>query len=87
MANKIDLITAKEAAAILKYKTPDKVYLLIRSKLIRGFKLGRQYLIDRESLYEYCRCQLGCLPSHDSDKHCDTILREHDIYRISRTFQ
>lgn len=74
----VEMITAKEAAAILKYKTPDKVYLLVRSKLIRGFKLGRQYLIDKESVYEYCRCQLGYIPSH-CDKHSDTLLRWHDF--------
>ena len=80
------LITAKEAAAILKYKTPDRVYLLVRSKLIRGFKLGRQYLIDKESVYEYCRCQLGYLPEQHCDRNSDTLLRMHDfigIYGIS----
>ena len=81
MANKI--ITAIEAAHMLKQKTPDRVYLLVRSKLIRGFKFGRQYLIDQESVEEYCRCHLGYLPSQ-CDKHSDTVFRNHDLNRVSR---
>ena len=80
MANKI--ITAIEAAHMLKQKTPDRVYLLVRSKLIRGFKFGRQYLIDEESVIEYCRCHLGYLPNH-SDTNSDTVFRIHDFNRVS----
>ena len=81
MANKI--ITAIEAAHMLKQKTPDRVYLLVRSKLIRGFKFGRQYLIDKESVEEYCRCHLGYLPEHCSDRNSDTVFRNHDFNRVS----
>lgn len=67
---------------MLKQKTPDRVYLLVRSKLIRGFKFGRQYLIDEESVIQYCQSQLGYLPTH-SDTNSDTVFRNHDFNRVS----
>lgn len=55
MANKINLLTAQEVAEILRYQKPDKVYLLVRSGLIKGFKRGKIWLIDEESVYRYIR--------------------------------
>lgn len=55
----ISLITAKDVAEMLHYKKSDKVYLLVRSGLLKGFKRGRIWLIDKESVDKYIRQQLG----------------------------
>ena len=77
----ISLITAQEVADILHYKKPDKVYLLVRSGLLKGFKRGRIWLIDKESVDKYLRQQLGyfwflIIPSHNCDYDCD-----HDVQK------
>lgn len=58
MADKVNLITAQEAAKILCMTKPDKVYLLCRCKLVSGFKFGKRWLIDEDSVYRYIKSQL-----------------------------
>lgn len=77
----ISLITAKDVAEMLHYKKPDKVYLLVRSGLLKGFKRGRIWLIDKESVDKYIRQQLGyvwflIIPFHYCDNNCD-----HDVQK------
>ena len=76
----ISLITAKDVAEMLHYKKPDKVYLLVRSGLLKGFKRGRIWLIDKESVDKYIRQQLGyvwflIIPFHYCDNNCDMMSR------------
>lgn len=78
----ISLITAKDVATMLHYQKPDKVYLLVRSGLLKGFKRGRIWLIDKESVDKYIRQQLGyywflIIPFHIDCVHdCD-----HDVQK------
>lgn len=53
--------TAQEVATILKYQKPDKVYLLVRSGILKGFKRGRRWLIDREEFDRWRKAQIGLL--------------------------
>lgn len=67
--NKSDLpelyYTAQEVATILKYQKPDRVYLLVRSGILKGFKRGRRWLIDKEEFDRWRKAQVGILiPSH-----------------------
>ncbi|WP_374111154.1 helix-turn-helix domain-containing protein [uncultured Phascolarctobacterium sp.] len=52
------LITAQEAAQILRQNKPDKIYLLVRSKCLSGFKCGKRWLIDEDSVYKYIQREL-----------------------------
>lgn len=57
----MELLTASEVASILRYKKPDKVYLLVRSGILKGFKRGKIWLIDKESVQKWIRNQCGIL--------------------------
>lgn len=57
----MEFLTAKEVAKLLHYKKPDKVYLLVRSHILKGFKRGRIWLIDKDSFLQWCRNQMGDL--------------------------
>ena len=58
-------LTAMECAAILRYEKPDKIYLLVRSGILKGFKRGKRWLIDKEYFDRWCKCQCGLLPTHN----------------------
>ena len=58
MAAQVKLITAQEAAQILRQNKPDKIYLLLRSGILSGFKCGKRWLIDEDSVYKYIHCSL-----------------------------
>lgn len=53
--------TAQEVAAILKYQKPDRVYLLVRSGILKGFKRGKRWLIDKEEFDRWRKAQVGLL--------------------------
>ena len=53
MVTKVKLITAQEACQILRQNKPDKIYLLLRSGILSGFKCGKRWLIDEDSIYHY----------------------------------
>lgn len=53
--------TAQEVAKLLKYQKPDRVYLLVRSGILKGFKRGRRWLIDREEFDRWRKAQIGHL--------------------------
>lgn len=53
--------TAQECAEILRYEKPDKVYLLVRSGILKGFKRGKRWLIDKEYFDRWCRRKCGIL--------------------------
>ena len=79
MADKVKLITAQEAAKILRQNKPDKIYLLVRSKCLSGFKCGKRWLIDEDSVYKYInRCILAMLSSSFSTRLV-VIITDPDI--------
>lgn len=53
--------TAQECAEILRYEKPDKVYLLVRSGILKGFKRGKRWLIDKEHFDRWCRRKCGLI--------------------------
>lgn len=53
--------TAQEVASILKYQKPDRVYLLVRSGILKGFKRGKRWLIDKEEFDCWRKAQVGLL--------------------------
>lgn len=54
----LELITVKEAAEILRVVKKDKIYLLVRSGVIRGFRFGRKWLIDKKDFMRWCDAQM-----------------------------
>jgi excisionase family DNA binding protein len=63
--NPNEWITTKEAAELTRYH-PTHIRWLIREDRIEGRKLGRDWLIDRESLEEYARNMKSLGPAkHD----------------------
>lgn len=54
----LNLITVKEAAELLRVTKRDKIYLLVRSGVIRGFRFGRKWLIDKDALLKWCEAQM-----------------------------
>lgn len=54
----LNLITVKEAAELLRVAKRDKIYLLVRSGVIRGFRFGRKWLIDKDDLLKWCEAQM-----------------------------
>lgn len=54
----LNLITVKEAAELLRVSKRDKIYLLVRSGVIRGFRFGRKWLIDKDDLLKWCEAQM-----------------------------
>lgn len=55
-------ITAKEASEILRYRnSKEKIYILLRAGILKGFKRGTMWLIDRKSFEKWCRNQCGLL--------------------------
>lgn len=55
----LKLITVKEAAELLRVTKRDKIYLMVRSGVIRGFRFGRKWLIDKDDLMKWCEAQIG----------------------------
>ena len=43
----VEYLTVDEAAQTLRCVKRDKIYLLVRSGIIKGFKFGRRWLIDK----------------------------------------
>lgn len=55
-------ITAREAAIILRYKaSKERIYVLLRAGVLKGFKRGKMWLIDRQSFERWCKNQCGLL--------------------------
>ncbi|PWM76683.1 MAG: hypothetical protein DBY32_11190 [Phascolarctobacterium sp.] len=53
-------ITVKEAAAILKTTKKDRLYLLLRSGVLKGFRFGtRKWLIDKQDFDRWCEAQMA----------------------------
>ena len=61
LTNETTFLTAQECAAVLRYEKPDKIYLLVRSGVLKGFKRGKRWLIDSEYFYRWCRRRCGIL--------------------------
>ncbi len=59
--------TAQEVAEILRWKKADKVYLLCRCGILKGFKRGKRWLIDAEEFHKWRKGQIGhvYIPSHE----------------------
>ncbi len=53
--------TAQECAELLRYQKPDKIYLLVRSGILKGFKRGKRWLIDKEHFDRWCKHRCGIL--------------------------
>lgn len=53
----VEYLTVDEAAQTLRCVKRDKVYLLVRSGIIKGFKFGRRWLIDKKEFEKWCRSQ------------------------------
>jgi excisionase family DNA binding protein len=49
-----DLISASEAAKIVRV-TPQRIGQLLREGELRGKKVGKQWVIDQKSVYQYLR--------------------------------
>ncbi len=53
-------LTAQECADILRYKnSKEKIYILLRAGVLKGFKRGKMWLIERKSFERWCRNQCG----------------------------
>lgn len=53
----VEYLTVDEAAQTLRCVKRDKIYLLVRSGIIKGFKFGRRWLIDKKEFEKWCRSQ------------------------------
>jgi hypothetical protein len=50
-------ITTLEAADLTGY-SPDHIGLLLRRKILEGKKIGRDWFVEAESLYEYVKKEI-----------------------------
>ena len=66
MVHKEDIVTITEAAEALGY-TVQHTRLLLRQGRLQGTKIGRDWLVVRESIAEYVvhRSTSPLIPSHD----------------------
>lgn len=53
--------TAQEAATILRWQKPNKIYILCRCGILKAFKRGRIWLIDAEEFEKWRKAQVGLL--------------------------
>ena len=73
------LLTVREVASLLRIHRP-KVYDLIKSETIDGFKLGSDWRIKRESVEKL----VGEIPDSFFDKNSETNLRgEEDLKHLN----
>ena len=53
-------LTCQECADILRYKNSrERIYVLLRAGVLKGFKRGKMWLVDRKSFERWCNHQLG----------------------------
>lgn len=53
-------LTCQECADILRYKnSKEKIYILLRAGVLKGFKRGKMWLVERKSFERWCRNQCG----------------------------
>lgn len=58
----MEFLTCEECAKVLRYKnSKERIYILLRAGVLKGFKRGKMWLVDKQSFEKYCKGMCGML--------------------------